>query len=92
MTASSPDSVLFEQVDCSNGKQIALATLNRPQTLNGLSLELTRLLDEKLNQWVADPQIALVILRGTGEKAFCAGGDLHSLFHDMQAHAGQPAR
>ena len=92
MTASNPDSVLFEQVDCSNGKQIALATLNRPQTLNGLSLEMTRLLDEKLKQWVVDPQIALVILRGSGEKAFCAGGDLHSLHHEMQAHAGQPAR
>ena len=92
MTASSQDIVLFEQVDCANGKQIAVATLNRPETLNGLSLEMARLLEEKLQRWVIDPQVALVVLRGAGEKAFCAGGDLHGLYREMKAHEGQPAR
>lgn len=91
MTASNPDSVLFEMMPCANGKQVAIATLNRPQTLNGLSLEMTRLLETHLQQWVVDPEVALVVLRGAGEKAFCAGGDLHSLYHEMQAHAGKPA-
>lgn len=86
------DSVLFEVMACNNGKQIGVATLNRPKTLNGLSLEMTRLLDAKLKDWLVDEHIAMVILRGQGEKAFCAGGDLHSLYHEMQAHAGQPAR
>lgn len=86
------DCVLFEHVECNNHKQIGVATLNRPKTLNGLSLEMTRLLDAKLKEWLVDDNIAMVVLRGEGEKAFCAGGDLHSLYHEMKAHAGQPAR
>ncbi len=85
------DSVLFELIDCAGDKLAAMATLNRPKTLNGLSLEMTRLLDQKLNEWVTDDRVSLVILRGAGEKAFCAGGDLHGLYHEMQAHQGQPA-
>ena len=86
------DSVLFEMISCSGGKQVGMATLNRPKTLNGLSLEMTRLLDEKLQQWQTDDSVAAVIFRGAGEKAFCAGGDLHGLYHEMQAHQGKPAR
>jgi len=86
------DSVLFETVSCLSGQSIGIATLNRPKTLNGLSLEMTRLLDRQLEQWVTDEQIAAVVLKGAGEKAFCAGGDLHGLYHSMQAHQGQPAK
>lgn len=86
------DSVLFELIECNNQKHIGVATLNRPKTLNGLSLEMTRLLDAKLKEWLIDDRICVVVLRGQGDKAFCAGGDLHSLHHEMKAHAGQPAR
>lgn len=86
------DSVLFEMIECDGGKQVAMATLNRPKTLNGLSLEMTRLLADKLQTWVTDDQVSLVVLKGSGEKAFCAGGDLHGLYHEMLAHQGQPAR
>lgn len=86
------DSVLFETVSSLSGMTIGIATLNRPQTLNGLSLEMTRLLDHQLEQWVTDDHIVAVVLKGAGEKAFCAGGDLHGLYHAMQANHGQPAR
>lgn len=86
------DSVLFEVIECAHGKRVGMAILNRPQTLNGLSLQMTRLLDKKLNAWVTDESVSLVILRGAGEKAFCAGGDLHRLYEEMKSHAGQPAR
>jgi enoyl-CoA hydratase/carnithine racemase len=91
-TEVTPDSILFDELACTNGKRVVIATLNRPQTLNGLSLEMTRLLDDKLTQSAADPDVVMVVLRGAGEKAFCAGGDLHGLYHEMQAHAGKPAR
>uniref|UniRef100_UPI00404898D4 enoyl-CoA hydratase/isomerase family protein n=1 Tax=Orrella sp. TaxID=1921583 RepID=UPI00404898D4 len=86
------DSVLFETVSCTAGKAIGIATLNRPKTLNGLSLEMTRLLDQQLEKWVSDDQIVAVVLKGAGEKAFCAGGDLHGLYHAMQEHQGRPAQ
>lgn len=86
------DSVLFETVPCAAGKTIGIATLNRPKTLNGLSMAMTRLLDKQLEQWVSDEQIVAVVLKGAGEKAFCAGGDLHGLYQAMQAHQGRPAQ
>nr|WP_164736988.1 enoyl-CoA hydratase/isomerase family protein [Xanthomonas arboricola] len=78
--------VLFEQRDCADGHRIGIATLNAPRTLNGLSLQMTRLLDAQLRVWADDMQIACVVLRGAGEKAFCAGGDLHGLYQSMRAH------
>jgi len=77
------DLVIFEEWSCVGQSKIGLAQLNAPKTLNGLSLEMTRLLSQRLNQWAQDASIALVILKGSGDKAFCAGGDLHSLHHSM---------
>jgi enoyl-CoA hydratase/carnithine racemase len=76
--------VLFEERDAANGKRIGVATLNAPKTLNGLSLDMARLLDERLRAWAGDDGIAMVVLQGAGEKAFCAGGDLHSLYRSMR--------
>ena len=82
--------VLFEEIQCSGGSKIGVATLNTPQTLNGLSREMNKMLDEKLIQWAKDPALAVVVFRGAGDKAFCAGGDLHHLYQSMLENAGQP--
>ncbi len=78
--------VLFEERAATNGKRIGIATLSVPRTLNGLSLEMARLLDAQFVDWAQDDGIALVLLQGAGEKAFCAGGDLHGLYRGMLAH------
>ena len=56
-------------------------TLNRPTGLNALTLDMVRNLHRQLDAWAQDPQVHAVVLRGAGEKAFCAGGDIRSL-HD----------
>jgi hypothetical protein len=43
MTAGSEDLVMVEQKECVGGCYIGIAQLNAPKTLNGLSLEMTRL-------------------------------------------------
>lgn len=78
--------VLFETREGAGGKRIGIATLNAPKTLNGLSLEMTRLLDAQLRAWAEDAAIACVVLQGAGEKAFCAGGDLHGLYRSMREY------
>lgn len=85
------DSLLVETLSCADGSLIGVATLNRPQTLNGLSLDMTRMLDKALKDWAARDEVVAVIFKGAGEKAFCAGGDLHGLYHEMIEHKGQPA-
>lgn len=85
-------SVLFEE-RAAGAHRIGIATLNAPATLNGLSLEMVDALAERLAAWAADAGIALVLLRGAGEKAFCAGGDLHALYAGMrEAGVGGGAR
>lgn len=85
-TAADQAPVLFETRQGVDGKGIGIATLNAPKTLNGLSLEMTRLLDAQLRRWAEDAAIACVVLQGAGEKAFCAGGDLHALYRSMREY------
>ena len=87
--ASAEAPVLFEQVAAGDGRQIGIATLNAPATLNGLSLRMAELLDAQFAAWARDPAIALVVLQGAGEKAFCAGGDLHGLYRGMRDYQDQ---
>lgn len=84
-------SVLSTVLDTAGSMKVGMATLNRPETLNGLSLEMCHELTQILAQWEDDPSIAFVILRGAGDRAFCAGGDLHSLYHAMQENTGGDA-
>ncbi len=92
MSEVSSDIVLFEEFNCSNGTRVGIATLNTPKTLNGLSLEMTRLLATRLEIWAQDPDLALIIMRGAGDKAFCAGGDLHTLHQSMTANTAKVAK
>jgi enoyl-CoA hydratase/carnithine racemase len=41
---------------------------------------MVRSLQQQLDSWATDPQIRAVVLRGAGDKAFCAGGDIRSLY------------
>ncbi len=59
-------------------------TLNRPAGLNAITLSMVRTLQRQLDAWAQDPLIHAVVLRGAGEKAFCAGGDIRSLYDSYQ--------
>jgi enoyl-CoA hydratase/carnithine racemase len=72
---SDPDAVLF-----SVRNHIGHLTLNRPAGLNALTLDMVRALQEQLDLWAQDEEIFAVVLRGSGDKAFCAGGDIRSLY------------
>lgn len=55
-------------------------TLNRPSGLNAINLNMVRSLQHHLDAWANDANVKAVVLRGAGEKAFCAGGDIRSLY------------
>ena len=57
---------------------IATLTLNRPDKLNALSMELLQALVDELERLRSDPEIGVVILTGAG-RAFCAGLDLKEM-------------
>ncbi len=58
---------------------LVVVTLNRPRALNALSLPMCQALDSGLIAWRADPDIHAVLIKGAGERAFCAGGDIRWL-------------
>jgi len=73
-------------------RSIGVITLNRPQALNALSLDMIRDITAALLVWRDDADIAAVVLRGATQDgraaAFCAGGDIR--FFHQAALAGDP--
>lgn len=64
--------------------RIGHLTLNRPNGLNALTLQMIRLLAEQLMAWENDPDVLAVVLRANGEKAFCAGGDIRAIYDSLK--------
>ena len=59
---------------------VAVVTLNRPEAMNALTLDMALVLHSRLEAWAGNDNVAAVILRGAGERAFCAGGDIRALY------------
>jgi enoyl-CoA hydratase len=53
--------------------------LNRPKAINAVTLEMLRDIDKALDQFEADPSVAVIVLEGAGERGLCAGGDIRTL-------------
>ncbi|MBE0406849.1 enoyl-CoA hydratase/isomerase family protein [Psychrobacter sp. AOP22-C1-22] len=95
MTAAIEDTaqdapVLFESEPTDCGHLIGIMTLNTPKSLNALSVEMCQLLSQQLTQWQSDDQMVAVVLKGAGDKAFCAGGDIRKLYDSMSSSAPLP--
>ena len=71
--------VLLEERPTTDGRFLAIATLNNERSLNSLSLDMINLLLPAMQRWAADERIIAVFLQGAGEKAFCAGGDVRRI-------------
>lgn len=55
-------------------------TLTRPDALNALTWDMCRSIEHALDDWKTDPAIKLLLIDATGEKAFCAGGDIQEMY------------
>ncbi|MBI1181427.1 MAG: enoyl-CoA hydratase/isomerase family protein [Alphaproteobacteria bacterium] len=55
---------------------LGIITLNRPKALNALNQPMVLEIHPKMVEWAADDEVQAVLIVGTGEKAFCAGGDI----------------
>jgi enoyl-CoA hydratase len=66
----------FEVIIYEKQDGIACITLNRPKALNAYNIKMRDELYEVLGAIKEDDDVKVVILKGAGEKAFCAGADL----------------
>ena len=67
---------------------VATVTLNNPP-LNLVTIDLTRQLHKTLDILASDPQVRVMILTGTGDRAFCAGSDPHRIPEHDGARTGR---
>ena len=74
------DEILFEHRGA-----VGLITLNRPKALNALTHKMCLAMKAQLDSWANDPWIETVVIQGNGERAFCAGGDIRTLYESGRA-------
>jgi enoyl-CoA hydratase/carnithine racemase len=82
-----PDPVVLAMAD-----DIALLTLNRPDRLNALNYEMIDRLMAHLDRIEVTPEARAVILTGSGDRAFSAGGDIYEFSKSVSAGADTAVR
>ena len=70
----------MSEINCYVENSTGRITLTRPEALNALSYEMCIAMEEALLAWRDDASVTQVILDATGERAFCAGGDIAKLY------------
>jgi enoyl-CoA hydratase len=63
---------------------VGVIRLNRPKTINAVTLEMFRDVDRALDAFESDPAVGLILLEGAGERGLCAGGDIRALYESSQ--------
>lgn len=76
VTMACTDETIISKVD----RGVGWILLNRPRALNALSLDMIRMMTKLLTTWnLPDSGVKLIIVKGSGERAFCSGGDIKSI-------------
>lgn len=81
-----PSPVLIGTWPGNGNALIGVLELNRPDALNALNAKMVTLLQAALERWAKDDRVVCVILRAAGDRAFCAGGDVKSLYDSVPAY------
>jgi enoyl-CoA hydratase/carnithine racemase len=64
------------RVDCTQAEGVGWIVLDNPRKHNAISLTMWRSLIDGLAAFEADPAVRCVVVRGAGNRAFCAGADI----------------
>ena len=76
-TSSASPFVILKKIN-----NVGQITLNRPKVMNVLNLEVNRNILARINEWERDDHVKIIVIKGAGETAFCAGGDIRE-FRDL---------
>jgi enoyl-CoA hydratase len=69
----------YETLLCEVKDQIATITLNRPKLLHALNTQVFDELESIFRTLASDPSVRVILLTGSGEKAFAAGADINEI-------------
>jgi enoyl-CoA hydratase len=80
----------FDEIQVDRTGGVAVLTINRPKALNSLTLKNYRSFAPALRAWGSDASVHAVVVRGAGERAFCAGGDVRAVYEAGRGISGDP--
>ena len=66
----------FENILISKENSILTLTINRPEKLNALNKALIQEMHDALKEIEKDSEVRVVVITGSGSKAFVAGADI----------------
>ncbi len=72
--------------------QVGRITLNRPDALNAITPAMLAEIDAALIGWAGDASVAMLVIDGAGDRAFCAGGDIAHIHAAGALGDFEPAR
>jgi enoyl-CoA hydratase len=58
---------------------IGTITLNRPKALNALTMNMIKQMRLNFTEWMEQDVVKVIVIKGAGDKAFCAGGDVRAV-------------
>jgi enoyl-CoA hydratase len=82
----------FENLQLELRDFMAILTINRPKKLNALNMETIEELNKAFLRLNNHPEVRVIILTGSGEKAFVAGADISEFAHFNKAQGTELAR
>lgn len=86
---NSESPILTSLLPTTDGRFVGVLTLNAPQVMNAVDLDMVNRIDETLERWQNDSKVVAVFMHGVGDKAFSAGGDIRKLYASMQAEGDE---
>lgn len=76
LNGTAPEDFNFQRILYSKHNYVATITINRPEVLNCFDMPTMRELSQCFQDVMVDDNIAVAVITGTGERAFCTGADL----------------
>ncbi len=77
----------FQNVVLNISKNVGYLTINRPKARNALDECTLNEIVDALNQFNHDSEVKVIQIQSTGDKAFCAGGDLKNMMKNMKENS-----
>lgn len=77
----------FQTLLYTNTNGVLMITMNRPESYNAFNEQMKKDLNDAFKEAEKDSAVRCIVLRGTGEKAFCSGQDLKE--HHRPKDGGQ---
>lgn len=83
---------MSDEIKFSTDGGLATVEMTRPKALNALTHGMVNEMAAKLEDWEHDDAIGAVVIKGEGEKAFCAGGDVRAVWKSVkEENGGKPS-